>query len=190
MPSKETTNELKSSVFIATSLDGFIARTGGELDWLDAANATVPDGEDCGYRAFIESIDILIMGRKTYEQVLSFDNWPYGRKPVIVLSRNKIKIPDQLAQTVSHSSESPTDLGDRLSKEGAKRLYIDGGITIRRFLAEGAIDDLTITVIPVLLGSGIPLFGDLNKEIPLKHIATKTYDFGFVQLTYEVVKKA
>ena len=182
---------LRSSVFIATSLDGLIARTGGELDWLDAANATVPDGEDCGYRALIESIDVLIMGRKTYEKVLSFGNWPYGRKPVIVLSSQKIEIPDRLAQTVSHSSESPKQLCDRLSQQGAKRLYVDGGITIQRFLASGAIDDITITVIPVILGSGIPLFGDLKKDrdIPLKHIATKTYDFGFVQLTYEVVKQ-
>ncbi len=180
---------LVSSVFIATSLDGFIARTGGELDWLDAANATIPEGEDCGYRAFIESIDVLIMGRKTYEQVLSFGKWSYGSKTVIVLSRNQIEIPEQLAQTVSHSSESPKELCDRLSKEGAKRLYIDGGITIQRFLTERLIDDITITVIPVILGKGIPLFGDLKKDISLKHIATKTYDFGFVQLTYEVIKK-
>ena len=181
---------LISSVFIAVSLDGFIARVGGELDWLDAANATVPEGEDCGYHAFMDSIDVLIMGRNTYEQVLSFSKWPYGSKPVIVLSRRIIKIPDELIQTVSHSSESPKELYERLSKEGAKRLYIDGGITIQRFLAEGLINDITMTVIPVILGSGIPLFGHLTKDIPLKHIATKTYHFGFVQLTYEVVKKA
>lgn len=178
-----------SSVFIATSLDGFIARAGGELDWLDAANATVTEGEDCGYRTFIESVDILVMGRKTYEKVLLFGEWPYGNKPVVVLSSSRIEIPPRLAQTVSHSSESPQELCDRLSKEGAKRLYIDGGITIQRFLAERMIDDLTITVIPVILGKGIPLFGDFNQDIPLKHIATKTYDFGFVQLTYEVVNK-
>jgi len=179
---------LRASVFIATSLDGFIARTDGKLDWLDAANATVPEGEDCGYHAFFESIDVLIMGRKTYEQVLSFGQWSYETKPVIVLSRNKIEIPEQLAQTVSHSSESPKELCERLSKEGAKRLYIDGGVTIQRFLAEELINDLTITVIPVILGRGIPLFGMLKKDISLKHIATKTYDFGFVQLSYQVVK--
>lgn len=177
---------IKSSVFIATSLDGFIARPDGELDWLDAANATVPEGEDCGYRTFMESIDVLIMGRKTYEKVLSFGDWPYDNKPVIVLSRNKIEIPDRLVQTVYHSSESPKALRDRLSKEGVRRLYIDGGITIQRFLAERLIDDLTITIIPVILGSGIPLFQKIDCDIPLKHIATKTYDFGFVQLTYEV----
>ncbi|MEO0532923.1 MAG: dihydrofolate reductase family protein [Cyanobacteria bacterium P01_A01_bin.123] len=180
---------LISSVFIATSLDGFIARAGGELDWLDAANATVPEGEDCGYRAFMASIDALIMGRKTYEKVLSFGEWPYGNKPVIVLSRNKLAIPDALTPTVSHSSESPRALSNRLSKEGAKRLYIDGGITIQRFLSEGLINDITITVIPILLGSGISLFGSFKGEIPLRHIATKTYEFGFVQLTYELIEK-
>ena len=181
---------LLSSVFIETSLDGFIARKGGELDWLDAANAMVPDGEDCGYRTFMESIDVLVMGRKTYEQVLSFGEWPYGRKRVIVLSRNTIEIADQLSQTVSHSSESPQELCDRLSKEGAKRLYIDGGNTIQRFLTEGLINDLTITIIPVILGSGIPLFSNLTKDILLNHVATTTYDFGFVQLTYNVMNKA
>ncbi|MDJ0571731.1 MAG: dihydrofolate reductase family protein [Pleurocapsa sp. MO_192.B19] len=180
---------LVSSVFIATSLDGFIARTGGELDWLDRANATVTESEDCGYRAFIESIDVLIMGRKTYEQVLSLGQWSYGSKPVIVLSSNKIEIPARLAQTVSHSSESPQELYDRLREKGAKRLYIDGGNTIQRFLAEGLIDNLTVTVIPIILGKGIPLFGDLKQDILLRHIATKTYNFGFVQLTYEIVKQ-
>ncbi|MBE7380114.1 MAG: dihydrofolate reductase [Leptolyngbya sp. SIO1E4] len=178
---------LISSVFIATSLDGFIAKPDGSLDWLEAANATVPEGEDCGYRAFMESIDALVMGRKTYEKVLSFGQWPYESKPVIVLSRHPIEIPAQLAPTVSHSSESPQALCQRLAKEGAKRLYIDGGMTIQRFLTAGLINDLTITVIPIILGSGIPLLGDLKKEIPLKHIATKSYNFGFVQVTYEVV---
>jgi dihydrofolate reductase len=177
---------LTASVFIAVSLDGFIARSGGELDWLDAANAAVPEGEDCGFRAFWEPIDALIMGRRTYEQVLSFGSWPYGDKPVVVLSSNMIEIPKDLAQTVSWSSESPEKLCERLSSEGAKRLYIDGGLTIQRFLSAGLINDLTITVIPIILGSGRSLFGDAGKDIHLRHIATRTYDFGFVQSTYEV----
>jgi dihydrofolate reductase len=177
---------LTSSVFIAVSLDGFSARPGGELDWLDSANRTVPNGEDCGYQAFMEPIDALIMGRRTYEQVLSFGNWPYGNKPVVVLSSNKVEIPEDLARTVSWSSESPGELCERLTNEGAKRLYIDGGITIQRFLAEGLIDDLTITVIPIILGGGRPLFGNAGKDIRLRHVATKTYDFGFVQLSYQV----
>ena len=181
---------LIASVFIAISLDGYIARAGGELDWLDEANASVPEGEDCGYLDFMNSVDVLIMGRKTYEKVLSFGEWPYGSKPVIVLSSNIIEIPDELTQTVSYSSESPKELYDRFSKEGAKRLYIDGGNTIQRFLAEGLINDITITVIPVILGSGISLFGDVKKDISLKHVATKSYEFGFVQSTYEVRRKA
>ncbi len=177
---------LKSSVFIAASLDGFIARSNGDLDWLDDANASVPEGEDCGFQAFINSVDVLVMGRKTFEKVLQFDAWGYGNTRIIVLSRNIIKIPEELAQTVTHSSENPKELWKRLSKEGAERLYVDGGITIQRFLAEGLIDDITITLIPVLLGSGIPLFGDTVNNIHLTHTAVKTYDFGFVQLTYEV----
>jgi len=178
---------LKASVFIATSLDGFIARVDGGLDWLDAANATVPAGEDCGYAAFSESVDAMIMGRKTYEKVLSFGQWPYT-KPVIVLSRSDMVIPEELQSSVLHSSQSPQELCDRLSAEGVKRLYIDGGLTIQRFLAAGLIDDLTITLIPVILGEGILLFGGLAQDIPLKHVSTTSYDFGFVQLVYEVVK--
>ncbi|NER81626.1 MAG: dihydrofolate reductase [Leptolyngbya sp. SIO1D8] len=177
---------LITSVFIATSLDGFIARANGELDWLEAANAAVPEGEDCGYAAFWESVDALIMGRKTYDQVLSFGQWPYGNKPVVVLSRQVLKIPDSLVATVSQSSESPQVIYERFAKAGAQRLYIDGGVTIQRFLAAGLIHDFTITVIPILLGTGIPLFNDLQQNIALKHIDTKSYPFGFVQLTYEV----
>ena len=179
---------LTKSVFIATSLDGFIARENGELDWLDVANATVPEGEDCGYVDFMETIDVLVMGRKTYEKVLSFGLWPYEDTPVIVLSSNKIKIPNDLAQSVSCASESPKELCERLTNEGAKRIYVDGGITIQQFFSEGLINDITITVFPVILGSGKPLFGNAGKDISLKHITTKTYDFGFVQLTYEVKK--
>ncbi len=179
---------LKSSVFIATSLDGFIAREDGNLDWLDAANATVPAGEDCGYNAFMASIDVLVMGRGTYEKVLSFGQWSYANKSVIVLSSKTLEIPAELKNSVTHSSETPQELQARLSQEGAKRLYIDGGITIQRFLAAGLIDDMTITLIPTVLGNGIPLFGRAENDILLKHVETKTYEFGFVQLTYQVAK--
>jgi dihydrofolate reductase len=180
-------NCLKASVFIATSLDGYIAKEDGSLDWLDAANASVPEGEDCGYAAFMNSVDALVMGRKTYEKVRSFGSWSYGEKTVVVLSRKDLEIPADLSKSVSHSSEDPKSLCSRMAESGMKRLYIDGGITIQRFLAEGLITDLTITVIPIVLGSGIPLFGRLSKDVPLKHISTKGYDFGFVQSTYEVL---
>jgi dihydrofolate reductase len=179
-----------ASVYIATSLDGFIAREDGAVDWLTAANKSIPEGEDCGFYAFMKTVDALIMGRKTFEQVLSYGQWPYGDKPVIVLSRNKVEIPENLSQTVSWSSESPQELSNRLAKKGAKRLYIDGGITIQRFLSEGLVKDLTITVMPVILGRGRSLFGDVKHDISLRHIVTKAYDFGFVQSTYEVEDNA
>ncbi|MGI9569839.1 MAG: dihydrofolate reductase family protein, partial [Desulfobulbia bacterium] len=114
---------LISSVYIATSLDGYIARENGDLDWLDAANAKVPEGEDCGFFDFMQTIDVLVMGRKSYEKVLSFGMWPYENTQVIVLSSNKIEIPNDLVENVSCSSESPKELYERLASEGAKRLY-------------------------------------------------------------------
>jgi dihydrofolate reductase len=178
------------SAFIATSLDGFIARNDGAIDWLNEANATVPDGEDCGFQAFMDSIDALIMGRKTYEQVLSFGEWPYGRTPVVVLSRNPISFPPGVPVTVTHSSEPPRDLLERLSNEGVEHVYVDGGTTIEGFLSEGLIDEITVTVIPIALGDGIPLFRSEGKDINLKHVRTTAFDFGFVQTTYSVKKEA
>ncbi len=178
----------KASVFIATSLDGYIARQDGGLDWLDKANAIVPAGEDCGYVSFMESVEVLVMGRNSYEKVLSFGQWPYGDKPVVVLSSNPINFPAHLPTTLTSSSETPEELHARLTAEGAKRLYIDGGNTIQRFLAAGLIEDLTITLIPVVLGEGIPLFGALQKDVELIHVETGVFDFGFVQVKYEVKK--
>ena len=177
--------KLKSSVFIATSLDGFIAREDGSLDWLDAEHAKIPEGEDCGFVEFMGSVDALVMGRKTYEQVLSFGKWPYD-KPVIVLSSRAIEMPSHLKDTVTHTSESPYQLCDRLSLEGIKRIYVDGGITIQSFLEAGLINDITITLIPVVLGRGKPLFSDTHRDIPLRLIGIKSYDFGFVQITYQL----
>ncbi|CAN1212409.1 Dihydrofolate reductase [Tumidithrix helvetica PCC 7403] len=178
----------KSSVFIATSLDGYIARTDGNIDWLDRANGSVPKGEDCGYNDFIKSVDVLIMGRKTFEKVLSFDEWPYHAKSVVVLSRGQIHIPISISGSTSISSEHPRVLVERLAKDGAKHLYIDGGLVIQSFLREGLIDEITIALIPVLLGSGKPLFGTLDKDIELTHVVTKAYDFGFVQNKYRIEK--
>ena len=179
--------QARCSVFIAVSLDGYIAREDGGLDWLEAANATVTGGEDCGYAHFMKSVDAIIMGRKSYEKVRSFGAWPYGDTAVVVLSRKALEIPESLAATVSHSSETPEALCKRLAGQGYKRLYIDGGITIQRFLAAGLITDLTITTIPVILGGGTPLFGRLDRDVALKHVSTTSYDFGFVQSTYDIV---
>ena len=174
------------SVYIATSLDGFIAREDDSLDWLDAASENVPDGDDCGYLSFMESIDVLVMGHITFEKVMSFGKWPYGDKPVIVLSSKQLDVPDEMTDTVSHSSESPADLYERLSEDGIQRIYIDGGVTIQRFLEAGLVNDITITVIPVVLGSGKSLFGKLEEDIALSHVSTKVFDFGFVQSCYEI----
>jgi dihydrofolate reductase len=181
---------MKCSVFAATSLDGFIARQDGSIDWLNKAAAEAPKGEDFGYKSFLASVDAIVMGRNTFEQVLGFDKWPYGSKRIVVLSSRPIEIPAMLAATVSSSSERPGELVKRLAAEGAQHLYIDGGVTIQRFLAAGLIDDLTITVIPVLLGEGRPLFGHLAKDVPLTHIETRSFDFGFVQLVYRVNRDA
>jgi dihydrofolate reductase len=177
---------VKVSVYIATSLDGFIARKDGGLDWLDEANATVPNGEDCGFQAFIDTVDTLIMGRKTFEKVLSFGQWSYGKMPVIVLSHNPISFPSTIPNTVTHSLEQPRALYERLSGEGVKHVYVDGGNTIQGFLSAGLIDEITVTVIPVILGGGIPLFGPFGKEVNLTHLHTIAYDFGFVQTSYSV----
>ena len=177
---------IKVSVYIATSLDGFIARSNGGLDWLDEANAMVSEGEDCGFAAFMNSVDTLLMGRKTFEKVLSFGECPYGDTPVIVLSRNQISFPDHLPSIVSHSSERPADLLNRLAGKGVQHVYVDGGLTIQGFLSEGLVDEITVTAIPALLGDGIPLFGAVESDIHLTHVRTTAFDFGFVQTTYSV----
>jgi dihydrofolate reductase len=182
----EEREQPRVSVYIATSLDGFIARKDGGLDWLNEANALVPADEDLGFRAFMNSVDALIMGRKTYETVLSFGKWPYGKTPVVVLSRNAIPFPPGLPNTVTHSSEPLRALLKRLSGQGIRHVYVDGGRTIQGFLAEGLVDEITVTVIPVILGSGIPLFGSVDDDIRLTHVRTTAYDFGFVQTTYSV----
>ncbi len=178
----------KTSAFIATSLDGFISRPDGSIDWLNQANTLVPSGEDCGYESFMATVDAIVMGRNTFEQVLTFDEWPYGEMKVVVLSRKGVVVPDALRKNVSASMEAPELLVERLSSEGAQHLYVDGGKTIQSFLNVGAIDEITITVIPILLGTGRSLFGPLKLDVILRHVSTNTYTFGFVQSKYCVIK--
>lgn len=182
---------LKAEIFVATSLDGYIARSDGGIDWLIEANTILPKGEDCGYHDFFEAVDLLVMGKNTFEVVSSFGKCPYGDKPVIVMTGTGVTVPDELRETVTTSSETPWELYNRLKSEmgeGPDRIYIDGGNTILRFLEDGLIDRMTITVIPIILGGGVPLFGPLEGDIRLSHISTKAYDFGFVQSTYEIIK--
>lgn len=181
---------MKASVYIATTLDGFIARENGELDWLPGSDGEVPadsENEDFGFNAFMESIDVLVMGRNTYELVVSMGMWPYGNKQVIVLSNTLSNLADGIPNTVELRSEAPDALYDSLKKSGAKHLYIDGGKTIQSFLNAGLIDEIILTRVPVLIGAGIPLFGPLKSDKELKHIETQAYKNGFVQSKYDVI---
>ncbi|QDV52715.1 dihydrofolate reductase family protein [Gimesia fumaroli] len=179
---------MRVSVYIATSLDGFIARENGNLDWLPGSDGTSEQSEeDFGYHEFMDSVDVLIMGRKTFETVLSFEiEWPYSEKQVIVLSSQPLQIPNDLPATVESSTSSPAELIQQLSEKGYQRAYIDGGKTIQSFLNAGLIQDMIITRIPVLIGSGIPLFGPVDNDRKLRHINTRTFENGFVQSEYEL----
>lgn len=170
---------MKATVFVGTSVDGFIARTGGAIDWLPH------DAEEHGYEAFFASVDAVVIGRYTYETVLAFDAWPYGAKPVYVLSSAPLRPPPAPAR-VHHLSGEPADIVDRLAADGVQHAYIDGGITVQRFLRAGLIHRLIITRVPVLIGTGIPLFGPTDRDIRLRHIATRHFPSGLVQSEYEV----
>lgn len=176
----------KLSVFIATSLDGYIAREDGSIDWLMDANQLARPGEDCGYKAFIATVDLLIMGRHSFEKVLSFEEWPYGELPVLVLSSSPIDIPEHLKSIVSVANKKPHEVYQELEKMNVKHAYLDGGITIQHFLNAGLVNEITMTMIPTLIGSGRRLFGELEQDIKLHHIATTTYTGGFVQVKYEL----
>ena len=173
-------------VYIAASLDGFIARRDGDLDWLMKQPV---EGEDYGYDAFLDSVDGLVMGRGTYQKVLTFGDWPYP-KPVVVLSRS-LSAEDLRADLVGKVrilDASPTEIMEALSEEGWKRAYVDGGLVIQAFLRDGLIKDMTLTRLPVLLGDGIPLFGPLDHDIDLKHVETTAYASGLVHSRYEVLR--
>lgn len=172
-------------VFVATSLDGFISRIDGSIDWLDDCNRRVPAGEDCGYADFMSSVDAIVMGRASFDKVCSFPQWPYADRPVFVLSRTLTKLPDNVPPlSVRLASGTPREIVDLAALAGYRSLYIDGGKTVQDFLASGLIDELIITVVPVLLGSGRSLFGPLPADVRLRHISSSVYPFGFVQSRY------
>jgi dihydrofolate reductase len=173
---------LKISVFIGTSLDGFIARLNDDLDFLPADG-----GEPHGFTEFFASVDVLVIGRKTFEKVLTFGAWPYGDKRVVVLSSSPIDLSAAAGAVIEQMAGSPEEIVSKLAASGAQHLYIDGGITIQRFLRAGLIQRLIITRVPVLIGEGIPLFGTLTRDIRLRHIATRSYASGLVQSEYDIV---
>ena len=177
---------MQKSVFIAQSLDGYIARENGDIDWLEEFNKTVPKGVDCGYGEFYQSVDHLILGRNSFEKILEFDSWPYTSETTVLTQRG-LKIPESLEAQVKLSSESPQVLCNRLESEGFRHLYIDGGKVIQSFLRSGLIDDMIITTIPVLIGSGSSLFGSLSHDVKLQHQKTISYPFGAVQSVYKII---
>ena len=182
---------MKCSVYIATSVDGFIARENGEVDWLSGSEGEVEPGfenEDYGFRAFLESVDVLVMGRNTFEFVQSTGQWPYGNKRVFVLSDTLSKISNEIPDTVELKSSSPRDLYLELNETGADHVYVDGGLTIQGFLKAGLVDEIIITKIPVLIGKGISLFGPLEMDMKLFHIKTKSFKNGFIQSKYKVAR--
>lgn len=171
---------MKASVFVGTSLDGFIARVDGALDFLPPGG-----GEPHGYEEFIATVDALVIGRKTYDTVLSFGGWFYGSKPVFVLSSRPLA-PAPPEAVVERVSGPPADIAAALGARGFEHVYVDGGVTIQQFLAAGLISRLVITRVPVLIGSGIPLFGATPRDIPLRHVGTRHFAGGLVQSEYEV----
>jgi dihydrofolate reductase len=171
-------------VFMALSLDGFVARKDGGVDWLSKYQS---EGEDNGFGAFMDSVDGLVMGRASYQNVLTFGEWFYT-KPVVVMSRtlSDDDIPRKIKDRVRLSAKTPEDLMAELDKEGWKRAYVDGGRIVQSFLSAGLIEDLTLTRVPILLGAGIPLFGTLTKDVDLEHVETHSFPSGLVTSKYKV----
>ena len=169
------------SVFVGTSLDGFIARTNGEFDFLPAGG-----GEPHGYEEFMASVDALVIGRNTFEIVLKLAEWPYGSKRVVVLSSRPVDLSAVRGSVVEQMSGTPAEIVAKLAASGAEHVYVDGGITIQRFLRAGLVQRLIITRVPVLIGEGIPLFGTLPGDLRLRHVATQQYVSGLVKSEYQV----
>jgi len=172
------------SVFMAVSQDGFIARPDGGLDWLDEANRQVPAGEDCGFGAFMSRVDALVMGRKTFETVQAMGAWPYGDKPVVVLSRSLQTLPAGVPASVRLSCGDPHPLVQSLRDHGWQRLYIDGGATVQGFLQARLVDELVLTEVPCVLGQGITLWGQHDLPAGFHLQRQHAYPFGFVQRQY------
>lgn len=177
----------KISVFIATSLDGYIARKNGDIEWLTTFNPPTGEDEDkdCGYSKFSSIVDALIMGRNTYEVVSNFDPWPYQGKRVVVLSSTLTSVCEQAELFTGEI----TNLVEKLHADGIKHIYVDGGVTISQFLNADLVDQLIISLIPVVLGSGAPLFSKINNDKWCRLVSTKPYSNGLVQLQYELINQ-
>lgn len=173
---------VRASIFVGTSLDGFIARKDGSFDFLSAGGV---ESEPHGFDEFLASVDAILMGRNTYEVVLALPKWPYGEKPVYVLSTRPLPSAPS-GPTVERLAGDPADVLSILASRGVRHVYVDGGVTIQAFLRAGLIQHLTISRVPVLVGSGIPLFGALDADIPLEHVVTRQLSGGLVQSEYAI----
>lgn len=173
---------MKLSVFCGVSVDGFLARPDDALDFLHTG-----EQEPHGFNEFYASVDVVVIGRRTFEVVRRLGHLAlYGKKPVVVLSSRPLDFSPVKGGIVERTSGEPTEIVEQLESRGFKHAYVDGGITIQRFLAAGCIDRMVITRVPVLIGAGIPLFGPVPRDIPLRHVATRSYAGGLVQSEYEV----
>ena len=168
-------------VYIATSLDGFIAASDEGLEWLEAIDN--PEQSDYGYSEFIKSIDSIVIGRNTFKQVLTFGQWVYN-KPVFVLSNSLKKLPEHLLGKAEIVCGDIKELITQLNQKGYNNLYIDGGRVIQSFLQEDLIDEMIITRVPIILGKGIPLFGELEKHLQFRHKKTEIYNNTLVKSHY------
>ena len=174
-------------VFIATSLDGFVARRDRQLDWLMKQDT---NGEDHGFDEFMASVDGLVMGRGSYQTVLGFDQeWPYT-KPVVVLSRSlsPSDVPAELAGKVEISALEPVALMEKLGQDGWSCVYVDGGRVVQSFIRLGLVESIVLTQVPILIGDGLPLFGELERDIDLELLSSKAFCSGMVQSHYRVKK--
>jgi dihydrofolate reductase len=174
---------MKCSVYIAASLDGFIARSDGGIDWLSFVER---EGEDYGYRAFHDTVDTVVVGRSTYNLALGFDPWPYVGKRCVVLTH----APPAPRHGETFYSGSPHELCARLAAEGAEHAYVDGGAVIQQFLSAGLVTDLIVSFIPVLLGEGIRLFGSTGGDLRLELTRTNSFASGLVQVAYRVIPRS
>ncbi|QPN89290.1 dihydrofolate reductase family protein [Proteus vulgaris] len=170
-------------VYIATSLDGYIADKQGNIDWLtDIEN---PENSDFGFADFLNEIDAIVMGRTTFETIMSFDiDWPYTQ-PVFVLSHTLKRLSTSLPDNVEIMSGNVSEIIQRLNQNNYKRVYIDGGKTVQGFIDEGFVDELIITKIPILLGCGVPLFIPNNNKIEFVHYKTEIYRDSLVKSHYK-----
>ena len=170
---------VRASVFVGMSVDGFIARPDGRFDFL-------PDApEPHGFEEFYASVDGLVMGRNTYETALGFGTGPYGTKPVFVLSHRSLGTPPAGA-VVERLEGTPAEVMAGLAERGLRHVYLDGGATVQAFLCAGLVDRLILTRVPVLIGAGIPIFGPLDADVRLTHVATRHYPSGLVQSEYTI----